>query len=155
MKIREANFEDIEYIIKSINKITDHEIASWADGVKWWIDTNSDRADYAKSIVSEDEYILILEEDWNKIWFLSGYIITNRGAFWKYEKMAMLDFIFVEDKFRWKWGANILNEWFEEWSKWKWVDRIILSHVPWNILAENFYYKNWYEKHLIYLWKNI
>ena len=137
MNIRVAKEEDINIIKKMEKKLIEEEL-KYDD--KLDINYNDSCTKY---INDDRSYIIVVEKDNNKLGYLYGYIYGKRGPI--SGKCAVLNNIYIDDKYRGNGIGSLLVDYFKNWCIEKNIDYIEVNVYYKNELAKSFYRKHTFE----------
>lgn len=118
---------------------------------------NTEKPDYKAEIAKElclDNYAYFLLEENDQIrGYICGY--TKTDDWWKYEKMAAVHGLWVDENLRGNGFGKALMAEFEKWGKSQNVNAITIEVLPENTNAVNLYRALGYRDFLLYLKKEI
>lgn len=153
INIRKATLSDLE-IITGLRKWLATFEATLNENISL---ENTEKSDYKAEIAKElclDNYAYFLLEENNEIrGYICGY--TKTDDWWKYEKMAAVHGLWVDENLRGNGFGKALMTEFESWAKSQNVAAITIEVLPENTNAVNLYRTLGYEDFLLYLKKDI
>lgn len=155
MNIRKATLSDLE-IITNLRKW----LATFEAALNDKISLENTKKSYYKAEIAKElcldnyAYFLLFDEENAKIGgYICGY--TKIDDWWKYEKMAAVHGLWVDENLRGNGFGKALMAEFEKWAKSQNVNAITIEVLPENTNAVNLYRALGYDDFLLYLKKDI
>lgn len=140
MEIRKAKKEDILFILKLIEKMVDYHCD--IDKIYKPYKEYKDLEKYLKSLINIKNSVLIVVENENKIiGFLEGGIEDTSNEM-NFDKIGIIDNIFIEEKFRNKGIAKKLLKYIFEYFKSENIEYIQINTDARNKIGREFWKKN-------------
>ena len=140
MIIRKAITDDLEIIQSFQKKLSEYESQFTDEFNSSWSSSSKGKKFFEKTIKGRNSFGLIAEED-NK---LIGYLVVTirKSALRRRNKLALLDFLFVDDKYRDKGIGTMLLQEATRILKERKIPRFQLYVLKANVDAIDFYKKN-------------
>lgn len=154
MIIRKVNRDDFDYILCLQLQLEDAEISFDTNLKNHSYETNKGKEKIKKRINDNNNIFFVAVNEENKpIGFIDGKIPDDE--WWYKKKVAYIDYLCVDEKYRQNRVATVLLNEFEQTAKKRGANYIRLLAFPKNKPAINFYKKNGFSEYSTYYNKQI